>query len=330
MRRAVGGAGFERIRETGTPDDERRTDATFIEHAFGAPELTRRTGADFGPVVGADENQRVIAQRRIRADPVEEFAELSIHRLEDRVVETSLAVAPLLHRRPKWTVHVIRPEIHVKRFLVARGSVDERERGIGKAGRDLGTLHPGHRLTKPLGVGPNPLRLVIAGLEGERKELGPHALEVCQRGVETIGRDRRSIVDVALAAHVPLAEMARGIAGVAQHAREHRGLRIEPLGHAARAVLSSVVEEGRDAPALWILTRREADARGRTDRRGDVELLEAEALGGEAINLGRHRVLVAETGKVAPPHVVDEDHNEIGTARGSRLGGSNPESAAQE
>ena len=116
MRRAVGGASFFRIRETGTPDDEGRTDATFVEHAFSTPELTRRTGADFGPVVGADKNQRVVAQRRIRADPVEEFAELTIHRLEDGVVETALAVAPLLHRRPKWTVHVIRPEIHVERF----------------------------------------------------------------------------------------------------------------------------------------------------------------------------------------------------------------------
>ena len=185
-------------------------------------------------------------------------------------------------------------------------------------------------MAETLGVGPNALGLFIAGLEGERQELGPHAFEVRQRGVETVSGDRRSIVDVALAAHVPLAEMTRGIAGVVQHAREQRCLRIEPLGHAARVVLGAVVEEGRDAPALWILARREADARGRTDRRGDVKLFEAQALGGEAIDLGRLRVLVAETGKVAPPHIVDEDHNEIGTARGSRLGGGNPEGAAQE
>ena len=131
-------------------------------------------------------------------------------------------------------MHIVRPEVDVKWLFRRARRVDERQRGVGEAGGDLGALHPGDRLAEALGIGPDAPGLVVAGLEREREQLGTHALEIRQRGVETIGRDRRGIVHVALAAHVPFAEMAGGVACVVQHAREHGGLRIEPLGHAAR------------------------------------------------------------------------------------------------
>ena len=78
-----------------------------------------------------------------------------------------------------------------------------------------------------------------------------------------------------------------------------------------RSLSRAVVEERRDAPALRILPGGQRAARGRADGRVHIELREANALGGEPIDVRRLRILVAEAGEVAPAHVVDEDHDEV-------------------
>ena len=70
-------------------------------------------------------------------------------------------------------------------------------------------------------------------------------------------------------------------------------------------------EVGRDPPALRILAGGDRDPRRRADRRVDVELLEADALGGQAVDVRRLRVLVAEAREVRPAHVVDEDQDDV-------------------
>ncbi len=114
--------------------------------------------------------------------------------------------------------------------------------------------------------------------------------------------------------------MTGGAACVVQKAGDHWSLRVEPLGHAACGVIGAVAEVGCDAPALGILARREADTRWRAGRCGDVERLEAQALGGEAVDVRGLGILVAEARKVSPAHVVDEDHDDVRSASGSGLG----------
>ena len=60
-----------RISETRPPDDERRADAAFVEHALAAAKWARGSGTDFGAVIGADKNQGVVAECRIGTDALE-------------------------------------------------------------------------------------------------------------------------------------------------------------------------------------------------------------------------------------------------------------------
>ncbi len=106
--------------------------------------------------------------------------------------------------------------------------------------------------------------------------------------------------------------MAGGVAGLAQLARQHRSRRVEPLRHAPLVVVLPVVEEGSDPPALRILARRQGGARGRTDRGVDVETRETPSLRRELVERLGLDFRVAEAGKIAPAHVIDEHHHDIG------------------
>jgi len=56
---------------------------------------------------------------------------------------------------------------------------------------------------------------------------------------------------------------------------------------------------------------RDRDARRRADRRVDVELLEAEALAREAVDVRGLCGVVAEAGEVAPASIISEYYNNI-------------------
>ncbi|MEY4006942.1 MAG: hypothetical protein RLZZ221_3038 [Verrucomicrobiota bacterium] len=150
----------------------------------------------------------------------------------------------------------------------------------------------------------------IASVE-QRQNARPQSLEVRERGVEAVLGDERRVTDVALAAEVPFAEMPGGVAGVMQHSREHGRAGVEPLRDAAGVVVGPVVEVRVDAPPLRVLARGDAGPRRGTDRRGDVELAEAEALGRETVDVGRARRGIPEAREVSPPHVIDEHQHDV-------------------
>ena len=132
-----------------------------------------------------------------------------------------------------------------------------------KAGGDVGAIHPNGRTSAEI-VGAQGVfagRLAVMGI-AEREQARAEPLELGEGFVEAIFGDERGFADVALAAHVPFAEMAGGVAGVLEHAGEGRGPGVEPMGHAAGVVGGAVVQEGVDAPALRILTGGEAVREG--------------------------------------------------------------------
>src|SRR5690606_27402694 len=53
-----------------------------------------------------------------------------------------------------------------------------------------------------------------------------------------------------------------------------------------------------------------------TDRRSHIELLEPDAFLRQPVDVRRRDFLVAETSKVLPSHVIDQNHAEVGTFRG--------------
>ena len=219
---------------------------------------------------------------------------------------------PFLERREVGAVDVVGPEIDVEWLFLGRGLVDELQGRVSVAGRDLGAVHPGDRAPKAFGVGPDLLRLRVAGLEREREELRSHPFKIGQRDVITVGRDRGGIVDVALAAEVPFAKMSGRVADVLQRAGERRRLQIQPLGVTVTVVIGAVTEEGVDAPALRVLACHESAPRRGADRRVDVELGETETFGCQPIDVRGLRFRVAEAGEVAPAHVIDEHEDDVG------------------
>ena len=159
-------------------------------------------------------------------------------------------------------MHIVGPEVDIKRLPGGNGALHEGHRGIDKTATDLRALHPDDRSAEALGIGPDAARFPVARLEGERQQLGTHALKIRQAFVEAVGRDRRRVVDIALAAEMPLAEVAGGVAARLQQARQGRRLRIEPLGDPAALVVGAVVQVGGDAPALRVLAGGEGATRG--------------------------------------------------------------------
>ena len=222
-------------------------------------------------------------------------------------------------------MHVVRPEVDVERPAGGRGAADEVGGRVLVDGRDLRPVDV-HDRPPPEPVAAERVRRGRRAVErvAEAEDARAEPLEVRQRLLEAVLGDQRGLADVALAAHVPLAEVAGRVAGLVQEAGQHRGGGIEPLRNAAVVVRPAVVQERRDAVPLRVLPRADRDAGGRADRRVDVEPLEADALRGEAVDVLRLDPFVAEAGEIAPAHVVDkhEQHVRRGRERrGEQCGG---------
>ena len=86
------------------------------------------------------------------------------------------------------------------------------------------------------------------------------------------------------------------------------GYRREQLG------VGKMVRPGQevgDAEARGILAGHDAGARRRTDRTSRVRIGESHALRRQFVDVGSLEKLAAVIADVAPPHVVDEDEDEI-------------------
>ena len=205
--------------------------------------------------------------------------------------------------------------------LIGLGLVDEVESFVDETGGDFGALHPLETLAEALGIAPdftdNGVAPFGTGLEGEGEELGADTFEVGQTLMETVIGDFGCFSDIALASHVPFAEVARLIADLLELAGEGRGLGVEPLGHAALFIIATVVEVGGDAPAMRVLSGGEGDTGGRADGRVDIEVGELNPFRGETVDmLGLDGA--AEAGEIGVAHVIDEDDDYVGPGgRGS-------------
>ena len=72
--------------------------------------------------------------------------------------------------------------------------------------------------------------------------------------------DEWGVADIALAAHVPFAEMAGGVPRFVQGVGDRRCGRIEPIRHAAFMVEGPLFKIRRDLPPLGVLTGKKGRA----------------------------------------------------------------------
>jgi hypothetical protein len=74
----------------------------------------------------------------------------------------------------------------------------------------------------------------------------------------------------------------------------------------------AIAQIGSDFPTLWILPGGDGHAGWGADGRVDIKLVEAKSFLGKSVNVRSLGCFIAEAGKVAPSHIVDENQNEVG------------------
>ena len=167
-------------------------------------------------------------------------------------------------------------EIGEKRL--AAGLLDELFDVIGE---DVGDV--------PLGLEPCAVdvemridRLALAGHRDPAREAGPRAVVV---------------------PHVPLAEEPGRVTGLLQLAGEGRQIVTRPRG---------VVD---DAIGAGVLSREQAGAARRTQRRRRKRIHETDALARQSIHIRRLEDGMPRDAHLVPPHVVDDDEDDVRRAR---------------
>src|SRR5262249_50738059 len=154
----------------------------------------------------------------------------------------------------------------------------------------LPALHFVARRPDPFGAGD--IRVGLGALVGARVL------------VVAVGGKLRGIGDIASAAEVPFAEVASGVTGGLQDARETGRGGIEKIGLVTSPIAGASLEVARDAPACGKLAGDETTARRGADGRSAVVLREAEAFAGEAVEVGRGDIGAAIAADVATAKVI--------------------------
>ena len=133
-------------------------------------------------VIRTNQNERVVAERFVAANPVEENSELLVHRFQNREIESSLfSVSPVFDRRPKWTVNIVGPKIDVERTIPRRGGfVDEGHGSFDKSTGDFGTQHPAESIAEAFCFVPDFPGFFLSGPERQGKQFRSHSFKVCQ------------------------------------------------------------------------------------------------------------------------------------------------------
>lgn len=151
---------------------------------------------------------------------------------------------------------------------------------------------------------------------GPKEKAVAEALEGNQRFFKTVGGGMGRVVDIATAAHVPFAEMSGAVAGIPENLGSMDRSRVQEVRHPAFGIGLTAGEVRLDTPALLVLAGAESDPGGGADGRVDVEVGEATAFGGEAIDVRRGNEFIAEAAGVAVTHVVDKKDQDVGFGRG--------------
>ena len=119
-------------------------------------------------------------------------------------------------------------------------------------------------------------------------------------------------------AAVPLAEEARPVASAREQPRQRGKFRLEPEGIAVDPVQERLGEPGR--VARRVAPGQQGDARRRAGRRAGVAVGEANALGGEPVDVRGDVVGPAAAGEISPSEVVGEHEDDVGLAHGAGPG----------
>ncbi len=104
------------------------------------------------------------------------------------------------------------------------------------------------------------LHRLLPRSEFERKHSRSQAFEIRNRLVEAIFRNQRSLVNVALTAHVPFAEVTRRVASLLENACQHRRFGVEPIRDSSLRIVFPIVQVGGDPPTLGVLPCRNRDS----------------------------------------------------------------------
>ena len=180
------------------------------------------------------------------------------------------------------------------------------------------------RRVELLGLAPRLAGLALDGADDVAPHL--HRLGVVERevgverrigvrvGVEVVQRRVRHLVEAVRRRHrvvglaeVPLADLARAVAGLLEHAGQR------PLGRRQPAALTGE-RHRRHAAADRQPSRHRRGAAGRAARLS-VERQELQALGGQPIEVRRGRAAVlaaAVAAEIAPADVVGHEHDDVG------------------
>ena len=95
------------VHESGSPSYKWCANPPFVKRGLGAAERACTARSRLRTVVGANQEEGVVAQIRSCTDVMEEFTELTVHFYQDGKVEAPLAVGPLLHGRSERTRNVV-------------------------------------------------------------------------------------------------------------------------------------------------------------------------------------------------------------------------------
>jgi hypothetical protein len=112
-------------------------------------------------------------------------------------------------------------------------------------------------------------------------------------------------------AEMPLADQGRRVAGVAQQRGQRRVVRRQAQHRVAAVTARDRLVVAAAQPVLEA-PGHQREARGRAHRRVGVPVGEAQAVGGQAVELGGARRPAAVTAEVSVAEVVGEDEDEIG------------------
>ena len=115
-------------------------------------------------------------------------------------------------------------------------------------------------------------------------------------------------------AEVPLADQGRRVAGVAQQRGQRRVVRRQAQHRIAAVAARDRLVVAAAQPVLEA-PGHQREARGRADRRVGVPVGEAQAVGGQTVELGGARRPAAVTAEVRIAEVVGEDEDEVGPHR---------------
>ena len=195
-------------------------------------------------------------------------------------------------------MHVVGPEVHEAGLvLVAHQEV---ERLVDEVARAVPAFHV-------VLVAPDPVR---GGQFGSRVGAFPRRTVL----VEAERGDRRRVLHIAPAAHVPLAEVSGGVPGVAEDAGHRGRFGGEVVGLFAGGVAFAGLEVGVDAPLHREHARGEPHARGRADRSGGIVAVQDQTLRSQAVDGGRFDPARVGAREVADAHVVGVDDHDVRAA----------------